>query len=60
MSDEDSKRLSDAIDARDRAKGKYQSDEGQSLFEKVTNAYIRNYDKVLSKKKDKDVVESNK
>jgi len=61
VSDEDSKRLSDAIDARDRAKkGKYQSEEGQSLFEKVTNAYIRNYDKVLSKKKDKDVVESNK
>jgi hypothetical protein len=61
MSEEDRKRLAEAIEARDKAKkDKYQSDEGQSLFEKVTNAYIRNYDKVLSKKKDKDVVESNK
>ena len=57
MSDEDRKRLSDAIDARNRAKGKYDSSDGQTLFEKVTNAYIRNYDKVLSKKKDKDLVE---
>lgn len=55
---EDEKRLADAIDARNQAKkDKYESNEGQSLFEKVTNAYIRNYDKVLSKKKDKDVVE---
>lgn len=55
---EDEKRLADAIEARNQAKkDKYKSTEGQSLFEKVTNAYIRNYDKVLSKKKDKDVIE---
>lgn len=55
---EDEARLADAIDARNKAKkDKYQSNDGQSLFEKVTNAYIRNYDKVLTKKKDKDVVE---
>lgn len=55
---EDEARLSDAIDARNKAKkDKYQSNDGQTLFEKVTNAYIRNYDKVLSKKKDKDVIE---
>lgn len=47
-----------AIEARDRAKkDKYESNDGQTLFEKVTNAYIRNYDKVLSKRKDKDVIE---
>lgn len=55
---EDEKRLADAIEARNQAKkDKYQSTDGQSLFEKVTNAYIRNYDKVLTKKKDKDVIE---
>ena len=55
---EDETRLADAIDARNKAKkDKYQSNDGQTLFEKVTNAYIRNYDKVLSKKKDKDVIE---
>jgi hypothetical protein len=58
VSDEDRKKLSDAIDARDRAsKEKYASKEEQTIFEKVTNAYIRNYDKVLTKKKDKDVTE---
>jgi hypothetical protein len=47
-----------AIEARDRAqKDKYESNDGQTLFEKVTNAYIRNYDKVLTKRKDKDVIE---
>jgi|GEM_PF-850463 len=57
-SDEDSRRLQEAIEARDRAnKDKYASKEEQSIFEKVTNAYIRNYDKVLTKKKDKDVPE---
>lgn len=53
----DAKKLSDAIDARNKSSSKYQSRDGLSLFEKVTNAYIRNYDKVLMKKKDKDVVE---
>ena len=58
MSDEDSRRLAAAIEARDRAsKDKYQSREDQTIFEKVTNAYIRNYDKILTKKKDKDIVE---
>lgn len=58
VSDADTSKLADAIDARNKdGKGKYQSTDGQSLFEKVTNAYIRNYDKVLTKKKDKDVVE---
>ena len=53
----DANKLSDAIDARNKSAGRYQSREGLTLFEKVTNAYIRNYDKVLMKKKDKDVVE---
>ncbi|MBC7427208.1 MAG: hypothetical protein H7336_01270 [Bacteriovorax sp.] len=57
VSDADTSKLSDAIDARNKNSNKYQSTEGQTLFEKVTNAYIRNYDKVLSKKKDKDVIE---
>ncbi|MDD4973037.1 MAG: hypothetical protein PHY93_01735 [Bacteriovorax sp.] len=58
VSDEDSRRLAEAIEARNKSnKDKYQSKEEQSIFEKVTNAYIRNYDKVLSKKKDKDVIE---
>nr|BDT26710.1 hypothetical protein BHI3_01760 [Bacteriovorax sp. HI3] len=53
----DQDRLADAIDARNKNKDKYQSKDGQSLFEQVTNAYIRNYDKVLIRKKDKDVIE---
>ncbi len=58
LSDEDSKKLAEAIEARNKAnKDKYSSKEEQTLFEKVTNAYIRNYDKVLTKKKDKDVTE---
>jgi hypothetical protein len=60
-SQEDSKKLADAIEARDRDKSKYESQQdGVSLFEQVTNAYIRNYDKVLIRKKDKDVVEQKK
>jgi hypothetical protein len=58
VSDEESRRLAEAIEARNKAnKDKYQSKEEQSIFERVTNAYIRNYDKVLSKKKDKDIIE---
>lgn len=53
----DQDRLADAIDARNKNKDQYQSKDGQSLFEQVTNAYIRNYDKVLIRKKDKDVIE---
>ena len=48
--DEDSKKLSEAVEARDSTKGKYQSSDANTLFEKVTNAYIRNYDKVLTRK----------
>lgn len=55
---EDQKRLADAIAARNRAGlNKYETSEDQTIFEQITNAYIRNYDKVLSKKKDKDVIE---
>lgn len=58
VSDEDSRRLAEAIEARDKAnREKYKSNDEQTIFEKVTNAYIRNYDKVLIKKKDKDVIE---
>jgi hypothetical protein len=61
LSEDDARRLSDAIDARDKNKDKYRSQDGLSIFERVTNAYIRNYDKVLEKKKksDKDVIEKN-
>lgn len=57
VSSADQSKLADAIDARNKSKDKYQSNEGLGLFEQVTNAYIRNYDKVLIKKKDKDVIE---
>lgn len=56
--DEDGRRLAEAIEARNKAnQSKYQSNDEQTIFEKVTNAYIRNYDKILNKKKDKDVIE---
>jgi hypothetical protein len=56
--DVDQSKLAEAISARDQSsKDKYSSSEEQTLFEKITNAYIRNYDKVLSKKKDKDIIE---
>jgi len=59
-SDEDSQRIADAIDARNKMnKDKFNSNEEQTLFEKITNAYIRNYDKVLNKKKDKADIEKN-
>jgi hypothetical protein len=54
----DQQSLADAISARDlKGKNKYESTEEQTIFEKITNAYIRNYDKILTKKKDKDVIE---
>lgn len=54
----DNLKLADAISARNKAgKDKYQSNDGQTIFERVTNAYIRNYDKILTKKKDKDLNE---
>ena len=50
-----------AIEARDSArKDKYESNDEHTLFEKVTNAYIRNYDKVLSNRKDRDVIDNSK
>lgn len=56
--EEDSRRLAEAIEARNKTnKDKYASSDELSIFEKVTNAYIRNYDKVLTKKKDKDITE---
>lgn len=57
--DEDSKKLQDAISARDKVNSaKFQSNDENTLFEKVTNAYIRNYDKVLTKKKqEKDLID---
>ncbi len=53
---EDGRRIAEAISARDKAnKTKYSSNEELGLFEKITNAYIRNYDKVLKKKKSRDI-----
>lgn len=53
----DQSRIAEAIEARNAAINKYQSNENQTLFEKVTNAYIRNYDRILNKKKDKDITD---
>lgn len=55
----DQNKIADAIDARNKDKSKYEATDGQTLFEQITKAYIRNYDKVLNKKKDKDVIEQN-
>lgn len=56
--EEDSRRLAEAIEARNKTnKDKYASSDELSIFEKVTNAYIRNYDKVLTKKKNKEITE---
>ncbi|MFA6237376.1 MAG: hypothetical protein WC635_08635 [Bacteriovorax sp.] len=59
VSDEDARKLAEAIEARNRAnQDKYKSNGNMTIFEQVTNAYIRNYDKVLViKKKDKDIIE---
>jgi hypothetical protein len=51
LSEYDSRRISDAIDARNKDKDKYDVKDGNTLFEIVTKAYIRNYDKVLTKRK---------
>lgn len=57
----DNARLQDAVDARDKlGKDRYSSTNGNTIFEKITNAYIRNYDKVLIKRSDKDVIEDKK
>lgn len=45
--------ISAAIDARDgQSKTKYEPNEKDTLFDIVTKAYIRNYDRVLTKKKE--------
>lgn len=50
---EDHRALAEAIIARNlEAPEKYASREGVSLFEKITNAYIRNYEKILIVKKE--------
>jgi hypothetical protein len=52
-SDEDHRALAEAIDARNlEAPEKYAPRDEVSLFEKITNAYIRNYEKVLTGKKE--------
>ncbi|MFA6237375.1 MAG: hypothetical protein WC635_08630 [Bacteriovorax sp.] len=51
LDSENARLLSEAIEARNKNNsGKYNSSENNSLFEKVTNAYIRNYDKLLTRK----------
>lgn len=47
--------LFEAVQARDEgSKKSYQGNEGDSLFEKITKAYIRNYDRVLRRLPSKD------
>ena len=57
--EEERRRIAEAIEARNKAnKDKYSSNAEKTLFEQITNAYIRNYDKILTKKKtDKDLTE---
>ena len=44
--------LQELVDSRSKEKkSTYKSNENSTLFEKITNAYIRNYDKFLTKKK---------
>lgn len=55
---DDEKRIEGALDAMDKNGGKdgYQSSDEDNLWERITKTYIRNYDKVLIKrKKDKDL-----
>lgn len=47
--DSDNRRLFEAVEARDSSSKNYQGSEGDSLFDKITKAYIRNYDRVLRK-----------
>lgn len=48
---EDNLKLANAVLARNRdRRGKYESNDEQTIFEQITNAYIRNYDKILIKK----------
>lgn len=44
-------KLSEAIEERNKAdQEKYSSENGNTIFDKVTNAYIRNYDRLLMEK----------
>lgn len=55
---DDTKRIEGALDAMDKNGGKseYQTSDEDNLWERITKTYIRNYDKVLIKrKKDKDL-----
>src|SRR5690606_15160468 len=50
ISPEDTKRLSEAISNRDKDSDKYDRQDGMSLWEIVTNTYIRVYDRLLERK----------
>lgn len=51
ISPEEARRLSDAVRSRDGSdKDKYQRQDGMSLWEIVTNTYIRVYDRLLERK----------
>ncbi len=51
----DNQALSEAVQARDEGSSRnYQGNDGDSLFEKITKAYIRNYDRVLRRLPSKD------
>lgn len=51
----DNQALQEAVQARDESSKKsYQGSDGDSLFEKITKAYIRNYDRVLRRLPSKD------
>ena len=53
LSPEDARKLADAIKSRDgnSKNGKYDRQEGMTLWEIVTNTYIRVYDRLLERKK---------
>lgn len=57
LEDADYRELVKAIAARNlEAPGKYASRDEVSLFEKITNAYIRNYEKILTVKKEQGLI----
>lgn len=62
VSAEETSRIQGAIDARDKnGKAEYETADTDDLWERITKTYIRNYEKVLNKrKKDKDFLETNK
>ncbi len=61
VSAEDAKRIENAIDARNRGgSGQYSANGEDTLWEIITKTYIRNYDKVLKKRRsEKDTTEKN-